>query len=116
MHCPFCNAQDSKVIDSRLVSENNQIRRRRECIECKERFTTYEVTELLLPRVIKRDGRRSPFDEHKLRVGMLKALEKRLVSVESIEMAITRIIRQLRQAGEREISSNSIGELVMEEL
>lgn len=116
MHCPFCNAQDSKVVDSRLAVENNQVRRRRECVECRERFTTYEAAELLLPRVIKNDGRCSPFDENKLRIGMLKALEKRPVSVEKIEGAISRIIHQLRQAGEREIRSNAIGELVMGQL
>jgi transcriptional repressor NrdR len=116
MHCPFCNMLDSKVIDSRLASENNQIRRRRECIACKERFTTYETVELVLPRVIKTDGRRSPFEEHKLRVGILKALEKRPVSAEVVEAAITRIIHKLRSSGEREISSKFIGELVMREL
>ncbi len=116
MHCPFCNTPDSKVIDSRLVSENNQIRRRRECTSCRERFTTYEVAELILPRIIKNDGRRSPFDEQKLRVGMLKALEKRPVSVELIEGAVSRIVHKLRSSGEREISSNYIGKLVMREL
>lgn len=115
MHCPFCNTADSKVVDSRL-SENNQVRRRRECISCKERFTTYEVAELLLPRVIKSDGRRSPFDEHKLRIGMLKALEKRPVGVEAVEAAVIRILHQLRSRGEREISAKYIGELVMNEL
>jgi transcriptional repressor NrdR len=116
MHCPFCNMLDSKVIDSRLASENNQIRRRRECIACKERFTTYETVELVLPRVIKTDGRRSPFEEHKLRVGILKALEKRPVSAEVVEAAIARIMHKLRSSGEREISSKFIGELVMREL
>lgn len=116
MHCPFCNTEDSKVIDSRLVGESNQIRRRRECIHCKERFTTYETAELLLPRIIKSDGRRSPFDDNKLRVGMMKALEKRPVSVETMESAVNRILHKLRSSGEREVSSKYIGELVMREL
>jgi transcriptional repressor NrdR len=116
VHCPFCNTVDSKVIDSRLVSETNQIRRRRECLACKERFTTYETVELLLPRIIKTDGRRSPFEEYKLRVGILKALEKRPVSAEVVEAAISRIIHKLRSSGERELSSKYIGELVMREL
>src|SRR5262245_46530497 len=116
MHCPFCNTVDSKVIDSRLVSETNQIRRRRECSACKERFTTYETVELVLPRVIKTDGRRSPFDEQKLRVGLLKALEKRPVAAQVVEAALSRIIHKLRSSGEREISSKYIGELVMREL
>jgi transcriptional repressor NrdR len=107
---------DSKVIDSRLVIENNQIRRRRECSACKERFTTYETAELVLPRVIKADGRRCPFDEYKLRVGLLKALEKRPVGVESVEAALNRIMHKLRSSGEREISSKLIGEMVMHEL
>lgn len=116
MHCPFCNTADSKVVDSRLVSENNQIRRRRECINCKERFTTYETAELVLPRIVKNDGRRSPFDEQKLRVGMLKALEKRPVSAESVEAAVNRIIHKLRSTGEKEVNSSFVGELVMREL
>lgn len=116
MHCPFCNTPDSKVVDSRLVSENNQIRRRRECVHCKERFTTYETAELILPRVVKNDGRRSVFDENKLRVGMTKALEKRPVSSEAVEAAINRITHKLRSSGEKEVNSNYIGELVMKEL
>jgi transcriptional repressor NrdR len=116
MHCPFCAASDSKVIDSRLVNENNQVRRRRECAVCKERFTTYEIAELVLPRIIKNDGRRSPFDESKLRVGMLKALEKRPVGVEAVDAAVNRIVHKLRSGGEKEVSSNYIGELVMREL
>jgi transcriptional repressor NrdR len=116
MHCPFCNTPDSKVIDSRLVTENNQVRRRRECIDCKERFTTYETAELVLPRIIKNDGRRSPFDENKLRIGMLKALEKRPVGVEAVDTAISHIIHKLRTTGEKEVDSKFIGELVMREL
>jgi transcription antitermination protein NusB len=88
MYCPFCSADDTKVIDSRLIREGNQTRRRRECYHCKERFTTYEMAELTLPRLIKRDGRRAPFSEEKLRAGMLRALEKRPVSIDQIETAI----------------------------
>lgn len=116
MHCPFCNAGDTKVIDSRLMREGNQIRRRRECAECEERFTTYENAELSLPRIIKRDGRRAPFNELKLRAGVLRALEKRPVSVEQVEAAIARILRNAMTSGEREIPSSQIGEWVMEEL
>lgn len=116
MYCPFCNTPDSKVIDSRLVGEGNQIRRRRECIGCKERFTTYEIAELVMPRIIKSDGRRSPFDEDKLRTGVMKALEKRPVSVENIEAAINRVMHQLRTLGEREVSAKYVGEIVMREL
>jgi transcriptional repressor NrdR len=116
MYCPFCQAVDTKVIDSRLLREGNQTRRRRECPECKERFTTYETAELSLPRVIKRDGRRAPFSEEKLRAGMLRALEKRPVSVEKIESALVHILRKAMTSGEREIPSAQIGEMVMDEL
>lgn len=116
MRCPFCHVLDTRVIDSRLVDEDNQVRRRRECVECNERFTTYETAELLLPQIIKRDLRRSLFDAQKLRNGMMKALEKRPVSADQVEAAITRIIHKLRATGEREISSAFVGELVMEEL
>jgi transcriptional repressor NrdR len=116
MYCPFCNADDTKVIDSRLIREGNQTRRRRECPDCKERFTTYETAELSLPRIIKRDGRRAPFDENTLRAGMLRALEKRPVGIEQIENALARIVRRSMTTGEREIPSSQIGEWVMEEL
>jgi len=116
MYCPFCNAGDTKVIDSRLIREGNQTRRRRECPDCKERFTTYESAELSLPRVIKRDGRRALFNEDKLRAGMLRAMEKRPISVEQIETAIVHIIRKVMICAEREIPSSQIGEWVMEEL
>ena len=116
MYCPFCNASDTKVIDSRLVREGNQTRRRRECPDCKERFTTYETAELSLPRIVKRDGRRAPFNEDKLRAGMLRAMEKRPVSTEQIETAIARIIRKVMTSAEREIPSSQVGEWVMEEL
>ena len=116
MYCPFCNATDTRVTDSRLIRETNQIRRRRECFMCKERFTTYESAELTLPSIIKRDGRRDAFNEEKLRGGMLRALEKRPVSLENIENAISRIIHKARARGEREMTSEQIGEWVMEEL
>jgi transcriptional repressor NrdR len=116
MYCPFCNANDTKVTDSRLIHEGNQVRRRRECLICKERFTTYETAELALPRIIKRDGRRDPFSEDKLRAGILRALEKRPISLERIEDMINHVIRKARSCGEREISTQQIGEWVMEEL
>jgi len=116
MHCPFCQAQDTKVIDSRLSDEGTQVRRRRECISCIERFTTYETVELVLPRVIKRDGAHSAFDREKLRRGFLKAIEKRPISVEQVDAAIQSILHQLRTSGEREVSSQHVGELVMREL
>ncbi len=116
MYCPFCYASDTKVTDSRLIREGNQVRRRRECLICKERFTTYESAELTLPRVIKQDGRRDLFHEEKLRGGILRALEKRPVSLDKIENAINRIIHKARASGEREIPSKLIGEWVMDEL
>lgn len=116
MHCPFCGAHDTKVIDSRLVTDGDQVRRRRECLACQERFTTFEVAELVMPRLVKQDGRRQPFDEDKLRAGLLRALEKRPVSVEQIEAAISRIKHRLRATGEREIKAMIVGEMVMDEL
>ncbi|XOV77348.1 MAG: transcriptional regulator NrdR [Aestuariibacter sp.] len=116
MLCPFCAAQDTKVIDSRLVSEGHQIRRRRECVNCKERFTTFEAAELVMPRIVKRDGNREPFNEDKLRAGMLRALEKRPVSTEDIEKSIDRIKSSIRATGEREVGSELIGNFIMSEL
>lgn len=116
MHCPFCNAEDTKVIDSRLVSEGGQVRRRRECPLCNERFTTFETAELVLPRIIKRDGRRVPFDENKLRAGMVRALEKRPVSSEDLEEAVQHVLHRLRGVGEREVAAKQLGEWVMIEL
>ena len=116
MHCPFCGEADTKVIDSRLVAEGDQVRRRRECLSCKERFTTFETAELVMPRVVKQDGTRQPFDEERLRSGMMKALEKRPVSIEEIEAAVNRIKFRLRAMGEREVKSLVIGEEVMAEL
>jgi transcriptional repressor NrdR len=116
MHCPFCGADDTKVIDSRLVADGDQIRRRRQCLSCHERFTTYEVAELLMPRVIKQDGSREPFDENKLRAGLQRALEKRPVSVEAIESAVNQIKHFLQGTGEREVAALVLGEKVMEVL
>jgi transcriptional repressor NrdR len=116
MHCPFCSHEDTKVIDSRLAGEGMQVRRRRECERCGERFTTFESAELVMPRVVKRDGSRSPFDEEKLRQGMLRALEKRPVGIEPVEDAIARIKHRLLTMGERELKSRQIGEWVMEAL
>jgi transcriptional repressor NrdR len=116
MRCPFCGAQDTKVIDSRLFGEGDQVRRRRECTICKERFTTYESAELNLPRVVKQDDSRVPFDGRKLASGMNRALEKRPVGTEEVEAALNRIRRRLLACGEREVSSRQIGEWVMDEL
>ncbi len=116
MHCPFCSADDTKVIDSRLVAEGDQIRRRRECLSCHERFTTYEVAELLMPRIIKQDGSREPFNEEKLRAGIQRALEKRPVSVEDVESALIQIKHFLQGLGEREVSAQVVGEQVMIQL
>ena len=116
MQCPFCSAANTKVIDSRLVTEGNAVRRRRECQVCEERFTSFETAELLMPKVIKSNGVRDPFNEEKLRHGIVRALEKRPVSVDQIESALGRIMHNLRVMGEREISSFEIGELVMMEL
>jgi transcriptional repressor NrdR len=107
---------ETKVTDSRLAADGRQIRRRRECLSCSERFTTFESAELLMPHVVKKDGSREPFDEAKLSAGMTKALEKRPVSGEAIEQAVARICHKLRVEGEREVPSRKVGELVMEEL
>src|ERR1700744_1014731 len=102
MHCPFCGHEETKVNDSRLAGEGRQIRRRRECLKCGERFTTFESAELLMPRIIKSDGSREPFDEQKLKQGMIKALEKRPISSEAIDESVSRIGHKLRVLGERE--------------
>ncbi len=116
MYCPFCGAEDTKVIDSRLVADGDQVRRRRECLTCGERFTTFETAELVMPRIIKRDGMREPFNEDKLRAGLLRALEKRPVNTEQIEAGLLRIMHRLRSSGERELPSLAVGEEVMREL
>ncbi len=116
MHCPFCTAPDTKVVDSRLVADTNQIRRRRECVKCSERYTTYESVELNLPRVVKTTGERESFNEQKLRGGMQRALEKRPVSAESLEAAVSHVSHRAMVCGEREVAAGRIGEWVMDEL
>jgi len=116
MRCPYCGAQETRVTDSRLAGDGDQVRRRRECTRCHERFTTFERAELVLPRVIKRDGTREPFSEDKLRNGILRALEKRPVGVEAVEAALGRIARRVRATGEREVPARRIGDWVMDEL
>jgi transcriptional repressor NrdR len=116
MNCPFCQAEDTKVMDSRLVNEVNQVRRRRICSQCNERFTTYETVELIMPRVIKRDQSRVSFEEDRLRNGMLRALEKRPVSTADVDASVMNIIHKIRATGEKEIPSDLIGEWVMDEL
>ena len=116
MHCPFCNNDETKVIDSRLAGEGWQVRRRRECQQCDERYTPFETAELVMPHVIKRDDSREPFDQIKLRSGILRALEKRPVKSEDIEKSIERVTHLLQTMGEREVSGRLIGDMVMEEL
>ncbi len=116
MYCPFCGHIETKVTDSRLAGEGRQIRRRRECLACGERFTTFETAELLMPMVVKADRTREPFDEGKLRSGMEKALEKRPVPRAQVDEALSRIAHKVRVLGDREVASRAVGELVMEEL
>ncbi|MFI4885261.1 MAG: transcriptional regulator NrdR [Steroidobacterales bacterium] len=116
MYCPFCGHVETKVTDSRLAGEGRQIRRRRECLACGERFTTFEAAELLMPMVVKGDRTREPFDDGKLRSGMEKALEKRPVPRPQVDEALSRIAHKVRAQGDREVPSRVIGELVMEEL
>jgi transcriptional repressor NrdR len=116
MYCPFCGHIETKVTDSRLAGEGRQIRRRRECLSCGERFTTFETAELVMPTVVKGDRSREPFDETKLRSGMEKALEKRPVPRDQLDEALSRITHKVRALGEREVQSRAIGELVMDEL
>jgi transcriptional repressor NrdR len=116
VYCPFCKHEETKVIDSRLAGDGMQIRRRRECQACGERFTTFETAELVLPRLVKRDGRREPFDEVKLRAGIMRALEKRPVAADAVEQSVVRILHRLRTAGEREVPSSLVGQYVMDEL
>jgi transcriptional repressor NrdR len=116
MRCPFCGEPDTKVIDSRLANEGDSVRRRRECVTCGERYTTFETAELVMPRIVKRDGVRAPFDEEKLRSGIMRALEKRPVEMEVIEESINHIKHKLRATGDREVNSRQLGEWVMDEL
>lgn len=116
MQCPYCNADDTKVIDSRLAAEGAQVRRRRQCNQCQERFTTFEVVEVVMPRIIKSNGRIEPYDSQKLRRSIQLPLQKRPVTLDEQEAMISRIEKRIRQLGEREISSKSLGEVVMIEL
>jgi transcriptional repressor NrdR len=116
MHCPFCSHEETKVIDSRLAADGRQIRRRRQCLDCNERFSTFESAELVMPRLVKNDNSRQPFDESKLRSSMTRALEKRPVPSDELEEAVGRLIHRLRTMGEREVPSRLVGDLVMEEL
>jgi transcriptional repressor NrdR len=116
MHCPFCSSEETKVIDSRLAGEGRQVRRRRQCLDCNERFTTFETAELVMPRLVKNDNSRQPFDEDKLRNSMVRALEKRPVASDQFDEAVGRLVHKLRTMGEREVPSRLVGEMVMEEL
>ncbi|MGH8761845.1 MAG: transcriptional regulator NrdR [Nitrosospira sp.] len=116
MKCPFCNAADTSVIDSRVSDEGDRIRRRRRCLTCDKRFTTYETVELRMPQVVKQDGNRSEFDRNKLLTGFMRALHKRPVPTKYVDAAIDSIVQRLLSLGEREISSRNIGEMVMQEL
>ncbi|MBU2552092.1 MAG: transcriptional regulator NrdR [Proteobacteria bacterium] len=116
MKCPFCADMENKVIDSRLGKDGLSIRRRRECLECGHRFTTYERVEEIQPLVVKKDGRREPFDRDKIREGMLKATQKRPVSVEVIDNFIDSLERQFQEANQKEIPSKEVGERVIDAL
>ncbi|MCW8825887.1 MAG: transcriptional regulator NrdR [Gammaproteobacteria bacterium] len=116
MRCPFCSQPDTKVIDSRLANDGDSVRRRRECITCGERFTTFESAELVMPRIVKSDGTRVPFDDDKLQSGIMRALEKRPVEMEQVEASLNRIKHKLRATGDREVKSRQLGEWVMDEL
>ena len=116
MHCPFCQHEETRVIDSRVSEDGNSIRRRRECEACGERFNTFETAELKLPTLVKSDGRREAFDERKLRTGFERSLQKRPVSGEQIDAAVRSVIHALRMSGEREVPSRKVGVFVMEEL
>jgi transcriptional repressor NrdR len=116
LKCPFCRDLENKVIDSRLTQEGDVIRRRRECLECQRRFTTYERAEEALPMVVKKDGRRESFDRKKIVAGLKRACEKRPVGIEAIEAVVDRIERALQERGDKEVPSSSVGEAVMREL
>ena len=116
MKCPFCSAEDTQVIDSRVSEEGDSIRRRRRCQVCNKRFTTYETAELRMPQIVKTGGEREDFSTGKLRTGFQRALHKRPVTTELVDAAITRIEKKMLALGEREIDSRRLGEMVMEEL
>ncbi len=116
MKCPFCGHDDTRVVDSRLGKEGNNIRRRRECVKCERRFTTYERVEESLPLVVKKDGRREVFDRQKIIAGMQRACEKRPVSIATIEQVVDRLEQKLQESGDKEIPASRVGEAVMEAL
>ena len=116
MKCPFCDALEDKVVDSRMAREGGVIRRRRECLSCKRRYTTYERVEESLPMVVKKDGRREPFDRTKILAGLKKACEKRPISTPTIEAVTDRIEKRVQEMGDTEIRSRTVGEEVMKEL
>jgi len=116
MRCPFCRQDDDKVIDSRSADEGSAVRRRRECLACRKRYTTYERVEEMPLRVLKKDGRREPFDRNKIRAGLLKACEKRPISMERIDGVVREIEKEIYEGSEKEVSSNVIGEVVMQKL
>jgi transcriptional repressor NrdR len=116
MHCPFCQHEDTRVIDSRLTEDGNTVRRRRECPQCGERFNTFETAELKLPAIVKSGDRREAFDEVKLRVSFDRALQKRPVASDAVDRAVRAIVDDLRKSSDREVPSRHIGELVMREL
>ena len=116
MKCPFCTHDDTRVVDSRLGKEGNNIRRRRECIDCERRFTTYERVEETLPLVIKKDGRREVFDRQKIISGIQRACEKRPVSIATIEKVVDQMEVKLQESGEKEVAASRIGEAIMEAL
>ena len=113
MYCPFCGNHDTRVIDSRLSPAGDKVRRRRECAGCAERFTTYEVAELSMPRIVKSDGRRQQFSEEKLRTGVMRALEKRPVGIEAVDALVDSVMKSARASGEREVASRRLGEWLM---
>ena len=116
MKCPFCGSEDTQVVDTRANLEANTIRRRRKCVQCEKRFTTYERVDLKMPRLVKKDGSRSDFDRDKLLGSMMLALRKRPVATDEVEAAVDHVIERLRSLGEREISTNRVGDFVMREL
>jgi transcriptional repressor NrdR len=116
MRCPFCGYHDSKVVDSRVAKDGDSIRRRRECINCNRRFTTYERIEEVAQMVIKKDGRREAFDRWKLKSGVMKAIEKRAVSLEQVDAMINSIERELFNTNEHEVTTKALGEAVMDRL
>jgi transcriptional repressor NrdR len=114
--CPFCASEDTQVVDTRANLEANTVRRRRKCLKCEKRFTTYERVDLKMPRLVKKDGSRTDFDRDKLLGSMMLALRKRPVATDEVEAAVDHVIERLRSLGEREISTNRVGDFVMREL